>query len=445
MSCSRVSILFFLTVFLVSCVTLTPEDRIVNAKRSIGVGTYSRAITHLEPLLGSGNNEAEYLLGVVAFKTKQNDHARDIFLPLAEDGYEPAYMQLAQTYRRLNQYKDFAAWLKKAAEARNSKAQFQLAQLYWYGRGVPKDRAAAFALVDAAYESPQTRKEAAGWKELYEFIMEMEEGPQEMIDGGCIVYINDPYLSAVKIDKTSRAWCDKRLDHTVADNAIEAVRSYLKENFPYSFDYQVKAEFIPKATGVRISGVFNKSRGSSKALLEYETGPGASSGFLQGLSADSASQPSGSVSTTNELVDLMVDPKFLFDPSFSRDRVSVDGIKLGDLAHAIPQERIKKQKTEGNWLHLNNGARFRLQDGIIVEIGIPKSRTKALQVVSEANVIKMFGKPDRIEQVKVGSIVLVRQYQYLQKGLLVNWSDRLGGLAHITVFSEGVCAGFNCP
>ncbi len=145
------------------------------------------------------------------------------------------------------------------------------------------------------------------------------------------------------------------------------------------------------------------------------------------------------------VTDLMKHPEFILSDAFSRDGVSVAGIKLGEPEDAIPRKQIKEEKTETDWRHLQSGAKFRVMDGVIVEMGIPKSRTKALGINSEAEISRAFGEPDRIEKVGASGIVLAKQYHYVRRGLIVNWAERLGGMTHITIYASDVCAGFNCP
>ena len=91
--------------------------------------------------------EADFNVGVAAYKQGDYKTAFEKFEPLAEQGYAGAQYNLGVMYNKGHgvpqDYAEAARWYRKAAEQGNAGAQFNLGVMYDKGQGVPQDYAEA--------------------------------------------------------------------------------------------------------------------------------------------------------------------------------------------------------------------------------------------------------------------------------------------------------------
>lgn len=99
--------------------------------------------------------------GTAAFDAGQFSKARELWLPLADDGDVRAQYALGRLYEKGKGVgRDFAqafSWYRKAAEKGHPDSQYRLAVGYVYGLGTKKDEAEALSWLRKAANNDQKR------------------------------------------------------------------------------------------------------------------------------------------------------------------------------------------------------------------------------------------------------------------------------------------------
>ena len=114
--------------------------------------------------MGRDKNSIEAVQSLEAYakyKMAQYEEAREIWLMLAEKNNTSALINLANMYEQgqgvERDLKQSIVWLRKAAELKDSRGEYQLAMAYEKGMGVDRDlRQAAFWLEKAAKQGDAT-------------------------------------------------------------------------------------------------------------------------------------------------------------------------------------------------------------------------------------------------------------------------------------------------
>ncbi len=95
----------------------------------------------------NGNSDAQYIAGLIYYKEELYQQAAEWYLKSAIQGNAKAQFNLANKYyegKGVEQnYKEAFKWYKKAAEQGHSQSQFNLGCMYGRGEGVKKDYAEA--------------------------------------------------------------------------------------------------------------------------------------------------------------------------------------------------------------------------------------------------------------------------------------------------------------
>ena len=96
----------------------------------------------------------------------------------------------------------------------------------------------------------------------------------------------------------------------------------------------------------------------------------------------------------NEIAD---NPAILYDGTVPREQLTLHAIKLGDSETAIAESHIENHGTAG-WIVCDNRARYRIENGKIVTLGVwdPRILNK-LNIHSPADIETHFGKPQSID------------------------------------------------
>ena len=117
--------------------------------------------------------------------------------------------------------------------------------------------------------------------------------------------------------------------------------------------------------------------------------------------------------------ELLHHPQVLLNPSFSPDQVRLWGVSIGDPVSAITPERIRDHGGQG-WIWCRDGCRYRVQDGVIVALGLwDRSAIDKLNLTSPAEIEARFGPTSTIDLAEP-----LRIYRYHQGRLAVIWNDR---------------------
>jgi len=120
-------------------------------------------------------------------------------------------------------------------------------------------------------------------------------------------------------------------------------------------------------------------------------------------------------------IDIGNNPKFLFDQNFSPENVSLFGIEFSDTINDIPAEKVDSVVESAGWVHLNNGASYRLSEGgTIVEFALHDLIISELGILRRDEMEFKFGEPDKIEE-DTGFDATSYDYYYYDKGIIVRW------------------------
>lgn len=117
--------------------------------------------------------------------------------------------------------------------------------------------------------------------------------------------------------------------------------------------------------------------------------------------------------------ELYHDPQAVFSPDFQPENARLWNIKLGDPESAIPASRILSHNVQG-WIRCRDGSRYRIDQGIVVTLGIWDPRVLArLNLTSPEKIEEKFGPTSTIDLAEPLKI-----YRYRNGKLAVLWNEQ---------------------
>lgn len=121
-------------------------------------------------------------------------------------------------------------------------------------------------------------------------------------------------------------------------------------------------------------------------------------------------------------------PAILYDSSVPREQMTLWGIKLGDPDSSIPRARVLDTGREG-WIKCHDGSRYRVQDGVVVVLGVWDPRIiERLNITSPDQIEARFGKPDKIDNADPVMI-----YRYVGGRISVLWNKTEGQVNAVNI------------
>jgi len=132
--------------------------------------------------------------------------------------------------------------------------------------------------------------------------------------------------------------------------------------------------------------------------------------------------------------DIFDDPKALLDPAFDPRQYSFLGVGIGDQASNLAGWDIA-QTNEYGWQFLDGGVRFRVRDGAIAEIGLPKTFLDRLGIMTIEDLLRCFGAPDETKDISYRGRISVRAYIW-RRGFAVWCSEIKRSCSHIVFWDR---------
>ena len=135
--------------------------------------------------------------------------------------------------------------------------------------------------------------------------------------------------------------------------------------------------------------------------------------------------------------DLIIDPTYIVNNVFKDvKKIAVDGISLGDSANSIPKTKIReiqKSSWPGTYFyHCTNGATYKVIANMVVDIFLNRELVAKTGLRTEQDVLRSFGKPNKIKKVRTGPIPLLKIYIYKKRHLSIEIDTR-GEVARINI------------
>jgi len=142
-------------------------------------------------------------------------------------------------------------------------------------------------------------------------------------------------------------------------------------------------------------------------------------------------------STTCE-ADLIRDPKYIVNNVINDvKKINVDGVSIQSSEKLIPQDKIKdiqKSSWPGTYFyHCTNGATYKVIAGMVIDIFLNQELVDKTGLRTEEDVLRTFGKPNKIKEVRTGPVSLLRIYIYKKRHLSIE-IDSEGEVARINIF-----------
>jgi len=127
---------------------------------------YSFPVMADKPAPATSDNPApvavdKFKLGKKAYEADQYDRARDLWLPLAENGDIRAQYAIGRLYEKgrgvERNFETAISWYRKAAERGHADSEYRIAVGYAYGLGVARDEAEGLSWLRRAANHGQKR------------------------------------------------------------------------------------------------------------------------------------------------------------------------------------------------------------------------------------------------------------------------------------------------
>ncbi len=137
-------------------------------------------------------------------------------------------------------------------------------------------------------------------------------------------------------------------------------------------------------------------------------------------------------------VDLIRNPTYIVNNIFKDvKKIAVDGVSIGDSADSISKEIIKeiqKSSWPGTFFyHCTNNVTYKVISDMVVDIFLNQELVVKTGLVTEKDVLRFFGKPNKIKKIRNGPILLLRIFIYKKRHLAIV-VDLKGEVARIEIF-----------
>jgi uncharacterized RDD family membrane protein YckC len=120
--------------------------------------------------------------------------------------------------------------------------------------------------------------------------------------------------------------------------------------------------------------------------------------------------------------DLGENPKYLYSLDFNPNGASLFGVTFGDTLENIKIEDIDSADESSGWVHLKNGASYRLtKDKKVAEFALHEPIISKLGILRREEIEFKFGKPDKVEEDVLPKGGRTYDYYFYGKGLIVRW------------------------
>jgi len=117
-------------------------------------------------------------------------------------------------------------------------------------------------------------------------------------------------------------------------------------------------------------------------------------------------------------------------------KIAVDGVRLGGSVDSIPKNKIKEIQRSSwpgtSFYHCTNGATYKVIAGMVVDFFLTGELLKKTGLLREEDVLRTFGKPNKIKKIKNGPILLLNVYIYKKRHIAVE-VDAVGEVARINI------------
>src|SRR4051812_3451460 len=152
-----------------------------------------------------------------------------------------------------------------------------------------------------------------------------------------------------------------------------------------------------------------------------------------------ATRPSPTTTTApSNRIEITDDPTVLLNATTPPDRFTLRGVGIGDDAKSVPQENAE-ERFAGNdmtWFHVRGGVSYLVRQDKVARLRLSDRHVlDRLGISDEATLLKKFGRPDEMSETGNGA---ARTYIYARRGIVIQWSPRLGGIAGIVVGNDAV-------
>ncbi len=132
------------------------------------------------------------------------------------------------------------------------------------------------------------------------------------------------------------------------------------------------------------------------------------------------------------MIDLFDNPKAVFAPNFDAYQCGVLGVRIGSPSSVLSGWEV--ETNDHGWSHLHGGVGFKVREGFVYQIRLPKAFFERLGVESADDFIRELGNYDGMRRILHRDQLLTCGYLW-NKGILV-WWDLLpkNGLAYLVIF-----------
>ena len=125
-------------------------------------------------------------------------------------------------------------------------------------------------------------------------------------------------------------------------------------------------------------------------------------------------------------------PDVIINENISLNNIRLMGLRFGDSAEKIPDERITETNEYG-WKICEGGARYRVVNGKIVAFRLCEDIISKLNIFHENQIELTFGEADKIEHSDFFGNFHIKKYHYFSKNLTIEWSESFGKLTGIII------------
>ena len=137
-----------------------------------------------------------------------------------------------------------------------------------------------------------------------------------------------------------------------------------------------------------------------------------------------------------EVIELTENLDYFYNKDFSPSNVMLANIRIGDNDVKIDEILISERnplikqfpllrlfgidiiKIEGEWVFMENGIRYFVEDSIVKEMGTGPDICSKKMGITRENLRNKFGEPDRIIK---GAMEDTESYYYTDRWLVINW------------------------